>query len=99
MHIQWKISHWTQSIYNQRPNSDIWHEASIHDIYVNPVTSSDLHSFHLVIVKQDGIMRGNTHCPFDGAKKGVRQFEQKTEVLPHAGALATYNQRTSKLFL
>jgi hypothetical protein len=52
---------------------------------VNPVTSSDLHSFYLVIVKQHGIMTGNMHHPFDGEKKGVRRFEQKTEVLPLAG--------------
>jgi hypothetical protein len=51
MHIQWKISHWTQSINNQRYNRDIWHEPSIHDIDMNPVTSCQFHSFYLVKIK------------------------------------------------
>ena len=56
MYIQWKISHWTESINNQRSNRDIWHKSSIHDVNMNPVASCHLHSFYLVIVKQYGRM-------------------------------------------
>jgi hypothetical protein len=54
MYIQWKISHRTQSINNQRSNCDIWHKAPVHDIDMNPVTSCHLHGFYLVICKQNG---------------------------------------------
>lgn len=47
MYIQRKICHRAQCINHKRSNCNIWNKTAIHYINVNPITTSQLHCFHL----------------------------------------------------
>lgn len=51
--VQNLVGYWTDGIYHQGTNCDVWHEAAVHDINVDPVASSlvnspDLHTRHIL---------------------------------------------------
>lgn len=52
MYIQRKICYRTQGIDHKRSNCNVWNKTTIHDINMNPITTSQLHCFYLDKVRE-----------------------------------------------
>lgn len=47
MNIQRKVCHRAQGINHKRSNCNVWNKTTIHDINMNPITTSQFHCFYL----------------------------------------------------